>query len=51
MHSGEASPYASAACQVRRRDDEAKDPDALVPQFAHYAPLLAALEQSPAPEQ
>jgi len=41
----EASPFASAACQVRRWDDEAKVPDALVPPFGHYAPLLAALER------
>jgi phosphonate degradation associated HDIG domain protein len=39
----EASPYASAACQVRRWDDQAKDPDADVPPFEHFAALLAAL--------
>jgi phosphonate degradation associated HDIG domain protein len=39
----EASPYASAACQVRRWDDQAKDPDATVPALEHFAPLLAAL--------
>jgi len=39
----EASPYATAACQVRRWDDAAKDPDALAPPFEHYASLLAAL--------
>src|SRR5215469_15751696 len=42
----EASPYASAACQVRRWDDEAKVDGALVPPLEHYAPLLAALERS-----
>lgn len=41
----EANSYASAACQVRRWDDEAKDPSALVPPFGHYAALLAALER------
>jgi len=39
----EASPYATAACQVRRWDDQAKDPEAVVPPLEHYAPLLAAL--------
>jgi gamma-butyrobetaine dioxygenase len=39
----EAGPYASAACQVRRWDDQAKDPAAAVPPFEHFAPLLAAL--------
>jgi phosphonate degradation associated HDIG domain protein len=41
----EASPYATAACQVRRWDEQAKDPDAAVPPFEHYAALLAALER------
>jgi gamma-butyrobetaine dioxygenase len=41
----EASPYARNACQVRRWDDQAKDPDALVPPLDHYAVLLAALER------
>jgi gamma-butyrobetaine dioxygenase len=45
-----ASPYATAACQVRRWDDQAKDPDSVVLPFEHYAALLAALErQAPGP--
>ncbi len=39
----EANPYADAACQVRRFDDQAKDPQAPVPPFERFAPLLAAL--------
>jgi gamma-butyrobetaine dioxygenase len=39
----EANPHAGPACQVRRWDDQAKDPDAPVPPFEHFAPLLAAL--------
>jgi gamma-butyrobetaine dioxygenase len=39
----EANPHASAACTVRRFDDQAKDPGAAVPPLAHFAPLLAAL--------
>ncbi|MBO0838332.1 MAG: HD domain-containing protein [Actinobacteria bacterium] len=39
----EASPYARAACQLRRWDDQAKDPAAMVPPIQHYASLLAAL--------
>jgi gamma-butyrobetaine dioxygenase len=35
--------YAAAACQVRRWDDEAKDPDAATPPFEHFAPLLREL--------
>jgi gamma-butyrobetaine dioxygenase len=42
----EASPDASAACQIRRWDDEAKVAGAPVPLLEHYAPLLAALERS-----
>jgi gamma-butyrobetaine dioxygenase len=38
-----ASPYAAAAIRVRRWDDAAKDPDAEVPAFEHYRPLLRAL--------
>jgi phosphonate degradation associated HDIG domain protein len=38
-----ARPFAADACQVRRWDDEAKDPGAHVPAFDHFAPLLAAL--------
>jgi gamma-butyrobetaine dioxygenase len=39
----ETSPHAGAACQVRRWDDEAKDPAAAVPPLEHFTPLLAAL--------
>jgi phosphonate degradation associated HDIG domain protein len=39
----EASPHAGAACQVRRWDDQAKDPAVTVPPFEHFAPVLAAL--------
>jgi gamma-butyrobetaine dioxygenase len=38
-----ASPYADAACRLRRWDDAAKDPGAQPPSFEHYRPLLAAL--------
>jgi phosphonate degradation associated HDIG domain protein len=38
-----ASRYAEAACQVRRWDDAAKDPDAPTPAFDHFRPLLAGL--------
>jgi phosphonate degradation associated HDIG domain protein len=39
----EASPHADAACQVRRWDDQAKEPAAAVLPFEHFAPVLAAL--------
>jgi gamma-butyrobetaine dioxygenase len=39
----EASPFAAEACQVRRWDDQAKDPDAAPPPFEHFAPLLEDL--------
>lgn len=39
----EATPFARDACQVRRWDDEAKDPASQVPSFGHFAPLLAQL--------
>jgi gamma-butyrobetaine dioxygenase len=39
----ESQPHAREACQVRRWDDEAKDPDAPAPPFAHYADVLTAL--------
>jgi phosphonate degradation associated HDIG domain protein len=39
----EASPYARDACQVRRFDDAAKDPDAVVPPLRHYLQMLEAL--------
>jgi len=39
----EAGPYARDACEVRRFDDAAKDPDAVVPPLEHFAPLLEGL--------
>ena len=39
----EAHPHAPAAIRLRRWDDAAKDPDAVVPGFGHFEPLLAAL--------
>jgi len=39
----EGQPLAQEACQVRRWDDEAKDPDAATPPFSHYAAVLTAL--------
>jgi gamma-butyrobetaine dioxygenase len=39
----EAEPYAQAACQVRRWDDEAKNPAVQPPPFEHFAALLSAL--------
>jgi gamma-butyrobetaine dioxygenase len=39
----EARPYAMNACQVRRWDDDAKDPDASAPSFADFGPLLRGL--------
>ena len=39
----EASPHAAQACQVRRWDDAAKDPDAQYPPLRHYLPLLRRL--------
>src|ERR1700722_3690850 len=37
------SPFASAACQLRRWDDAAKDPAAVTPPFEHFAPVLQSL--------
>lgn len=37
------SPYAKAACRLRRWDDAAKQPGALTPPFGHFRPLLARL--------
>lgn len=37
------SPYAEAACRLRRWDDAAKQPGALTPPFGHFRPLLTAL--------
>jgi gamma-butyrobetaine dioxygenase len=39
----EALPYAEAAVAVRRWDDQAKDPSAVPPGFAHFRPQLARL--------
>jgi phosphonate degradation associated HDIG domain protein len=39
----EANPYAAIACRVRRWDDAAKDPDAPVPTFEHFRPVLRRL--------
>jgi phosphonate degradation associated HDIG domain protein len=39
----EARPYAREACQVRRWDDDAKDPQAAAPAFGHFAALLHSL--------
>jgi gamma-butyrobetaine dioxygenase len=38
-----ASPFALDACQVRRWDDAAKDPEAPTPPFAHFSALLSSL--------
>jgi len=43
----EASQYAADAVRVRRWDDQAKDPAAVVPGFGHYRPLLAELSTPP----
>ena len=43
LASFEANPFAAAACQVRRWDDQAKDPGAQAPPFAHFAPILEGL--------
>src|ERR1700761_9536572 len=39
----EANPFGKDACQVRRWDDDAKDPDAPTPPFGHFVPVLAGL--------
>jgi len=39
-------PFARDAVAVRRWDDEAKDPAVTPPEFAYFAPLLAALVRS-----
>lgn len=41
-----ALPYAADAVRLRRWDDDAKDPQAHVPDFAHYRTLLAGLVQA-----
>ena len=43
-----ASPYAQAACRLRRWDDAAKDPDAAAPPFDHFSGRLAGLVRHPA---
>jgi len=43
----EARPYAADACQVRRWDDAAKDPDAPPPAFAHFGAVLRELVRTP----
>ncbi|HUZ52481.1 MAG TPA: HD domain-containing protein [Streptosporangiaceae bacterium] len=43
-----ASPYAQAACRLRRWDDAAKDPDAAAPPFDHFRQRLAGLVRYPA---
>jgi len=40
-----AGPFAQDACRVRRFDDQAKDPQARTPPFAHFVPVLADLMQ------
>lgn len=39
----EASPYAEDACQVRRWDDQAKDPAVTAPALEHYTSVLRSL--------
>jgi len=39
----EASPWCQAALRLRRWDDAAKDPEAVVPAFGYYQPLLRQL--------
>jgi gamma-butyrobetaine dioxygenase len=39
----EANPFGKDACQLRRWDDDAKDPAAPTPAFEHFAPVLAGL--------
>ena len=43
----EAGPYAEPAVALRRWDEAAKDPDADVPEFAHYRELLVGLVRRP----
>ena len=38
-----ADPCAEQAVRLRRWDEQAKDPDAVVPGFDHYAPVLVGL--------
>ncbi|MEY9939791.1 phosphonate degradation HD-domain oxygenase [Streptacidiphilus sp. MAP5-3] len=41
-------PHAEAAVRLRRWDDDAKDPDAVTPPFAHFRDLLVELASAPA---
>ncbi len=43
LDSFQANPFSAAACQVRRWDDRAEDPDAVAPPFAQFAPVLEGL--------
>jgi gamma-butyrobetaine dioxygenase len=42
----EALPFAADAVALRRWDDEAKDPEVVPPEFAHFEALLKALMRS-----
>jgi gamma-butyrobetaine dioxygenase len=42
----EALPFAAEAVAVRRWDDEAKDPEVMPPEFAHFEALLKTLMRS-----
>ncbi|MFJ6894500.1 hypothetical protein [Streptomyces hokutonensis] len=42
----EVSPHAADGIAVRRWDDEAKDPEAPAPDFAHFQPLLMCLSRT-----
>jgi gamma-butyrobetaine dioxygenase len=44
----EANPHAVAACRVRRWDDAAKDPEAAVPSFDRFRPVLGRLARQQA---
>jgi gamma-butyrobetaine dioxygenase len=39
----EANPFSKDACQVRRWDDDAKNPDVPAPPLRHFLPVLAGL--------
>ena len=42
----EVNPHAADGIAVRRWDDEAKDPEAPAPDFAHFQPLLMCLSRT-----
>jgi gamma-butyrobetaine dioxygenase len=46
-HAFEQEPHFASAVRLRRWDDTAKNPDAVVPEFRSYRPLLLALLQTP----